>query len=53
MDLESVDLERFINYVNGFHHALKFTWEISETCLSFLNISLSSNGDALATYRLL
>ena len=23
-----VDLERFINYVNGFHHALKFTWEI-------------------------
>ena len=27
-----VDLERFITYVNGFHHALKFTWEISETC---------------------
>ena len=22
------DLEGFINYVNGFHHALKFTWEI-------------------------
>ena len=44
-----VDLERFINYVNGFHHALKFTWEISETCVSFLDISVSINGDALAT----
>ena len=43
------DLEGFINYVNGFHHALKFTWEISETCVSFLDISVSINGDALAT----
>ena len=42
--------ERFINYVNGFHHALKFTWEISETCVLFLDISVSAiNGDALAT----
>ena len=44
-----MDLERFINYVNGFHHALKFTWEISETCVSFLDISVSINGDAFAT----
>ena len=44
-----VDLERFINFVNGFHHALKFTWEFSETCVSFLDISVSINGDALAT----
>ena len=44
------DLERFINYVNGFHHALKFTWEISETCVSFLDISVSINGDALAAF---
>ena len=44
-----MDLERFINYVNGFHHALKFTWVISETCVSFLDISVSINGDALAT----
>ena len=43
------DLERFINYVSGFHHALKFTWEISETCVSFIDISVSTNGDALAT----
>ena len=43
------DLERFINYFYGFHHALKFTWEISETCVSFLDISTSINGDALAT----
>ena len=43
------DLERFINYVNGFHHALKFTWEISETFVSFLDISIWINGDALTT----
>ena len=30
-------------------HALKFTWEISETCVPFLDISVSNNGDALAT----
>ena len=36
-----VDLERFINYVNGFHPALKFTLEISETCMSFFDISVS------------
>ena len=41
-----VDLERF---VNGFHHALTFTWEISEICVSFLDISGSINGDALTT----
>ena len=44
-----VDLERFINYVNYFHHALKCTWEINETCVSFLDILVSINGDALAT----
>ena len=44
-----VDLERFINYVDGFHHDLKFTWEISETCVSFLDILVSINGGALAT----
>ena len=45
-----VDLEIFINYVNGLHHALKFTWEISETCVLFLDISVSTNGDALTTF---
>ena len=45
-----VDLERFINYVNGFHHALKFTWEISEKYVSFLDISVSINSNALATF---
>ena len=29
-------------------HALKFTWEISETFVLFLDISVSINGDALA-----
>ena len=44
-----MDLEKFINYVNGFHDALKFAWEIRETCVSFLDIPVSINGDALAT----
>ena len=44
-----MDLERFINYVNSFHYSLKFTWEISKTCVSFLDISVLINGDALAT----
>ena len=44
-----VDLERFINFVDNFHPALKFAWEISETCVSFQDVLVSINGDALAT----
>ena len=40
-------LMRLINYVNGFHSALQFTCEISETCVSFLDISVSINGDTV------
>ncbi len=30
------EVEQFINYVNNFHPALQFTWEISETqCIIF------------------
>ena len=29
------ELERFIGFVNSFHPALKFTWEISETSATF------------------
>ena len=36
------DFERFISFVDTFHPALKFTWEISETCVSFLDILVSS-----------
>ena len=40
------ELNRFITSVNSFHPALKYTWEISETSLAFLDIkvSISSNG---------
>ena len=44
-----VDLERFINYVNDYHPALKFTWEISEASVSFLDILVSINSNALTT----
>ena len=42
------ELECFINYVN-FHPALQFTWEISETSVSFLDILVSINGNRLTT----
>ena len=35
------ELNRFITSVNSFYPALKYTWEISETSLAFLDISLS------------
>ena len=43
------ELEQFINYVNNFHPALQFTWEISETSVSFLDILVSINGNRLVT----
>ena len=44
-----IDLQRLINYVNEFHSALSFTWEISETSVSFLDILVFINGNALST----
>ena len=44
-----VQLEEFINFVNEFHPALQFTWEISETRVSFLDILVSINGNRLTT----
>jgi len=32
------ELIQFITAVNSFHPALKYTWEISDDCLSFLDI---------------
>ena len=43
------ELECFINYVNNFHPALQFTWEIKETSVSFLDILVSINGNRLTT----
>ena len=43
------ELECFINYVNNIHPALQFTWEISETSVSFLDILVSVNGNRLTT----
>ena len=39
----------FINSVNSFHPALKYTWEISENSLGFLDIKLSINDNGLST----
>ena len=43
-----VDFERPIGFVHHFYPALKFTWEISETCLFFLEILVYFHNDALA-----
>ena len=43
------ELNRSITSVNSFHPALKYTWEISETSLAFLDIKVSINGNGLRT----
>ena len=43
------ELERFIGFVNSFHPALKFTLEISETSVTFLDINISVQNNNLAT----
>ena len=43
------ELERFIGFVNSFHPALKFTWEISETSVTFLDVNISVQDNKLAT----
>ena len=35
--------------INSFHPALKYTWEISDTSLGFLDIKISIEGSALWT----
>jgi len=42
------DLNQFITAVNSFHPVLKYTWEISDTSLAFLDIKVSMiEGDGL------
>ena len=43
------ELNQLITAVNSFHPALKYTWEISDTCLAFLEIKLSIEGNGLCT----
>ena len=43
------ELEQFISFVNSFHPALKFIWEISETSVTFLDINISVQDNKLAT----
>ena len=43
------ELDHFITSVNSFHPSLKYTWEISETSIAFLDIKVSINGDGLST----
>ena len=41
------ELDHFITSINSFHPALKYTWEISETSLAFLDIKVSISGNVL------
>ena len=40
---------QFITAVSSFHLVLKYTWEISDTFLAFLNIKVSVEGNGLCT----
>ena len=42
-------LNQFITAVNSFHPALKYTWDISDTSLAFLDIKVSVEGNGLYT----
>ena len=43
------DLNQFVTAVISFHPALKYTWEISDTSLAFLDIKVSIEGNGLCT----
>eukprot|EP00061_Rhincodon_typus_P003693 g20735.t1 len=43
------ELEQFMNFTNTFHLNLKFTWTVSDTSLSFLDLSVSISGELLET----
>ena len=47
--IEQLILNQFIASVNSFYPALKYTWEISEHSLAFLDIKLSINDNGLST----
>ena len=46
------ELEQFIYSINSFHPALKYTWQISETSIAFLdiNVSIHNNGLSASVY---
>ena len=41
------ELKQFITAVNLFHPALKYSWEISDSSLAFLDIKVSMKGNGL------
>ena len=43
------ELTQFITAVNYFHSALKYTWEIYDTSLNFLDIKISILDNGLCT----
>ena len=43
------ELTKFTTAVNSFYLALKYTWEISDTSLAFLDIKISVEGNGLCT----
>ena len=43
------ELDSFILFVDSFHPSLQFTWEISDTSVAFLDISVSISGNRLST----
>ena len=48
MSLPLHQLQNFIDFVCNYHPALKFTFQITETQLLFLDILLSITGDSIS-----
>ena len=40
MEIIEKEFLRFFEHVNSYHDTIKYTWEWSENCISFLNVQL-------------
>ena len=49
LEIMQGNVKQIIGFVNSFHPTLKFTWDISETAVTFLDINISVQDNNLAT----
>ena len=48
-DMPETDLLRFINFINGFNPAIRFTSYISTSCVNFLDLTITINLSTITT----
>ena len=49
MEIIEKELLRFFEHVNSYHDTIKYTWEWSENCISFLNVQLKLENGKIST----